>query len=1035
MSTVTYPVAGKAALPAREPVARRLFAALVWLLGGLLALIIVAPVVLLFTATAAPLYLALALALIDIALIVALFRLPRSWLTVIGYFVGIIIVALLAVWFSQVYAMTPPITDAQGRPIPGSIATLEKVSLNGSEQWISIRGKDANKPVLLFLAGGPGGSQLATARYALAGLEDHFVVVNWEQPGAGKSFDAVDRASLTPEQYVSDGRALILYLRQRFGQERVYVLGESWGSALGIMLVQRYPELFHAFVGTGQMVDFTETDVLCYEFALRWAQEQGDTRKVEQLERQGPPPYYGKGVAWKQTTYLLDTFAYMNQNPAIHDNGFSTFRDLASPEYGLYDKVNWFRGVLETLDVVYPQLWEVDFRTQATRLEVPVYFLIGRHDVNAPPALTEEYYELLDAPRKELVWFEHSGHNPWVSESARFVDVMVNTVLAQTQPPPAEAAAISITPQTMAAYFDAALAQQMANEHIVGATVAVVKDGELLFAKGYGDADLAGQTPVSADQTLFFPGSAGKLFTWTAVMQLVEQGKLDLAADVNQYLDFAIPATFPEPVTLEDLLTHTAGFEEQLEALLVAAQTDVEPMGVFLRRTLPARVYAPGTTFAYSNYGTVLAGYIVERISGEPFEQYIADHILAPLEMNQSWAGQPLPPELLADHSKGYHYRNGHYAPVDFEWIAGTPAAPIRTTAADMAKFMIAHLNGGAYGDGRILQSATAGAMHQLQFAHDPRLNGIGYGFMVSKQNGQTIAWHTGGSAHFNTMLALIPAENIGFFLSYNTPVADLYQPLVNFVDHFYPAPPDRAVQPSAGTAQRIAALSGSYVSSRVAHNSPQKLVTWQAESLMVRPGSGNTLLVGPRAYSEIEPGLFRQVDGPRLLTYRTDGQGRVTELFFGQFAYFKVPGYGAAGFQLLVAAGSLLILLTAGPLWLVDWIVRRRRGSVRLDWWAQWARWTAVGFGLFNAILLGWFIVLLLGFADSFVFPAATTTLLTWLWWINVPAALALVVFTGLAWREREWRPAWRIHYTLVTLAAVLFVAFLANWNLLVGL
>lgn len=435
MSVVTYPVTGKTSLPARAPLARRLLTAVLWLLGGLMVLIIVTPVVLLFTATAAPLYLALALALVDGALIVTLFRLRRSWLTVIGFFASILIVSALAVWLSQVYAMTPPITDAQGRPIPGSIATLERVNLNGSEQWISIRGKDVHKPVLLFLAGGPGGSQLVTARRTLAGLEDHFVVVNWEQPGAGKSFDAVQRSTLTPERYVADGRELVLYLRQRFGAEKLYVLGESWGSALGIWLVQRDPDLFHAFIGTGQMVDFTETDVLCYEFALRWAQERGDARKVEQLEHQGPPPYYGKGMVWKQVNYLMDTFAYMNQNPAILDDGFNTFGDLASPEYGLYDKVNWFRGVIDTLDVVYPQLWEVDFRTQAAHLEVPAYFLIGRHDVNAPPALTEEYYQLLDAPHKELVWFEHSGHNPWVNESARFVEVMVNTVLAQTQPP------------------------------------------------------------------------------------------------------------------------------------------------------------------------------------------------------------------------------------------------------------------------------------------------------------------------------------------------------------------------------------------------------------------------------------------------------------------------------------------------------------------------------------------------------------------------------------------------------------------------
>jgi CubicO group peptidase (beta-lactamase class C family) len=188
-----------------------------------------------------------------------------------------------------------------------------------------------------------------------------------------------------------------------------------------------------------------------------------------------------------------------------------------------------------------------------------------------------------------------------------------------------------VTSEAVEIFFDAMLAQQMADEHVVGATVSVVKNGELLFAKGYGYADLENETPVVAEETLFFPGSAGKLFTWTALMQLVDQGQVDLADDVNQYLDFEIPATFPEPITIEHLLTHTTGFEEQFAALLVDDQAAVLPIGEFLERTLPARVYAPGTTFGYSNYATNLAGYIVERVSGEPFEQYVTNHILIPL--------------------------------------------------------------------------------------------------------------------------------------------------------------------------------------------------------------------------------------------------------------------------------------------------------------------------------------------------------------------------------------------------------------------
>lgn len=405
------------------------------LLAFLLASILCLPVILLPRASAVPAWVWIPLAAADLALLVVSFSLKPAWKGITVSVAGIFMVGVLAVSASQAFAMTPPILGADGNPLPGSIATLETVTLNGSQQWISIRGQDTTKPVLLFLAGGPGGSQLATERFALGELEKHFVVVNWEQPGSGKSFDAMDRSSLTPDRYIEDAHSLVVLLKERFGQKKVYLLGESWGSALGIMLVQRYPDDFQAFIGTGQMVAFLETDLMCYQFALDWARERGDTDKVETLTRQGPPPYYGPGTALKEAAYLMDTFNYMNANPALADNGFSTWRDLAAPEYGLYDKLSWFRGVLETLDVVYPQLWQVDFRQQAARLQVPVYFLIGRHDINAPTVLTEQYYTVLEAPHKEIVWFEHSGHTPWVSESDRFVQVMVGTVLAQTRQP------------------------------------------------------------------------------------------------------------------------------------------------------------------------------------------------------------------------------------------------------------------------------------------------------------------------------------------------------------------------------------------------------------------------------------------------------------------------------------------------------------------------------------------------------------------------------------------------------------------------
>lgn len=403
-----------------------------YLLAFLVAMILCLPVILLPISTTVPAWVWIPLGIVDVVLLILLFILTPAWRAISLSLAGITLAGIMAIIASQYFTRTPPITDAQGNPIPGSIATLEKVNLNGSEQWISIRGRDTNKPVLLFLAGGPGGSQLVTERRALAGLEDHFVVVNWEQPGAGKSFDAVDRSTLTAERYIADGIALTEHLRERFGEEKIYLVGESWGSALGVWMVQRNPEYFHAIINTGQMVAFLENDLMCYDFALNLARERGNTQKVEQLTKQGPPPYYGKGTAMKESAFLMDTFNYMNADPRIADDGFNTFQDLAGSEYGLYDKLNWFRGALETIDAVYPQLWSVDLRQQATTLEVPVYFLLRRYDVNAPPVLAEEYFQLLKAPHKELIWFDHSGHNPWVTESDRFEEVIIEQVLPET---------------------------------------------------------------------------------------------------------------------------------------------------------------------------------------------------------------------------------------------------------------------------------------------------------------------------------------------------------------------------------------------------------------------------------------------------------------------------------------------------------------------------------------------------------------------------------------------------------------------------
>src|SRR5215203_5401065 len=365
-------------------------------------------------------------------------------------------------------------------------------------------------------------------------------------------------------------------------------------------------------------------------------------------------------------------------------------------------------------------------------------------------------------------------------------------------------------------FFDELIPKQLREEHLAGATVAVVKDGRIVFAEGYGYAERERQVPVVADETLFYPGSAGKLFTWTAVMQLVEEGKLDLDADINTYLDFEIPDTYPEPITMAHLMTHTAGFEEQLAALLAEDRQEVLPLREFLIRYMPERVYPAGEYFAYSNYGTVLAGYVVEQVSGEPYDQYIEEHILQPLGMESSAATQPLPADLLSDLSKGYHYENGTYEAKDFEWISAAPAAPVRAMATDMAKFMLAHLGNGQYGDARIMEESTALEMHRQQFTHDPRLSGVTYGFITSRENDQEIIWHNGESARFSTMVALLPEERAGLFVSYNTPF-EPRETLSAFLDHYYPPQEEASLpEPPSDFASRADRWAGTYIPTRV---------------------------------------------------------------------------------------------------------------------------------------------------------------------------------------------------------------------------
>jgi len=486
------------------------------------------------------------------------------------------------------------------------------------------------------------------------------------------------------------------------------------------------------------------------------------------------------------------------------------------------------------------------------------------------------------------------------------------------------------------------LGKQLRVDHIPGAAVSIVKDGRLLFAKGYGSADLQEGRPVNAQTTLFRVASVSKLFTATAVMQLAEQGKLNLHTDVNTYLKaFHIPATYPEPITLAHLLTHTAGFEARDTGMEAARTTsDLEPLGKLLAEHMPARVRPPGIVTAYSNYGYALAGYIVQQVSGMPFEQYVERHIFQPLLMRSSTFRQPVEARLSADLSQAYTYTDGVYRPVPFVAIATSPAGAMSATTTDLARFMLAQLQNGRLGKERIFQEATAKAMQTQQFTNDPRL-----------------LIHPGGGGGFYALLALLPEQQVGVFVAYNSfaGAADfLSLPFLQaFLDHYFPAPKGPLPPSPAGFAQRISQISGTYWGTDRSYTTWEKLLDSFTWGMSVSDGGNGRLVIswflGPLAPSllgppvtfvEVAPWVFQRIDGPETVVFRPDPGGML--MMGGSYpvmAFTKVAWYETPTFLLVLAVACVLMFLSALLLWSLDFVRRallRGARSPKSGWKAE---------------------------------------------------------------------------------------------------
>ncbi|WP_394249446.1 alpha/beta fold hydrolase [Arthrobacter pityocampae] len=330
-------------------------------------------------------------------------------------------------------ASTAPIQTADGEPATNSIAELTTVESGGKDLGLMLRGVDVENPVLLFLAGGPGGSELGAMRNHLQELEEHFVVATLDQRGTGTSYPELDPAStLTLASSVEDAITVTNTLRERFDEDRIYLSGQSGGTIYGVLAVQQEPELYHAYIGTGQMVSPLETDTIFYEDTLAWAQRSSDTALVAELERIGPPPYadmldYETALAYEHQVYPYD-----HTGNSEGEGGFS--ENFLVPEYTLTDQIHLLGAFMDTFAVIYPQVQDVDFRTDVPSLDVPVYFVQGAHEAAGRAEPFAEWFDLLEAPVKESTELATSGHRPLFEQPDEFVAYLRDTVLVRTPP-------------------------------------------------------------------------------------------------------------------------------------------------------------------------------------------------------------------------------------------------------------------------------------------------------------------------------------------------------------------------------------------------------------------------------------------------------------------------------------------------------------------------------------------------------------------------------------------------------------------------
>lgn len=622
------------------------------------------------------------------------------------------------------------------------------------------------------------------------------------------------------------------------------------------------------------------------------------------------------------------------------------------------------------------------------------------------------------------------------------------------QPPAIPSATAAPTPvhpldqADLTAFFDGVLPLQLERSDIAGASVLVMKDGQVLLQKGYGYADLKSKKPVDPNSTIFRLASISKLFTWISVMQLVEQGKLNLDTDVNNYLDFQIRPAFHQPVTLRNLMTHTGGFEETINDIIFTDPKEAISIRDYLIRNQPMRIFPPGQVPAYSNYGVGLASYIVQRASGEPFEQYVQEHIFGPLGMTHSSFYQPLQKSLAGLPSQGYRSNTTKPA-VGFEFFNPVGAGGISSSAADMGRLGQALLNGGELDGKRILKPETLALMWTPQYRASDQMPPICMGFYQDWRNGLRWIGHEGDLIAFHSLFFVEPQQKLVLFVSYNSAGGGRAPrpEIINFFsDRYFPGAPKAEFLKTP--VSELKAINGQYQASRREETTKLKLSNLfeQRTAKVDRDGvltieDVKDLRGHPIKWKPIGKDLWQAEDDQEKIFAIRDSKGRIARIAveFPGVQLERVPWYEDSRFIIPIAGSSLgiLFLVFLAVLMRVGkWIFLRKRpgpapqpGTI---WLTFGPRMAAIVWVLFLGGLAVFFIVK----GDDIMPP--TPSWFKWFALINWVTVIALILslFAAVSairiWRRESLRWITKVKFSLVGLACVILSWVAIHWHLI---